>query len=78
MVSHGVLRISAGKEIHPMIDQATLEKLKQMRLGAMASELENQFKDQATYSQLGFEERLGMMVDAECSFQNTRCYHRRD
>lgn len=48
-----------------MIDQATLEKLKQMRLGAMASELENQFKDQATYSQLGFEERLGMMVDAE-------------
>ena len=31
----------------------------------MAFELENQLSDRNTYSQLGFEERLGLLVDAE-------------
>ena len=50
-----------------MIDQSTIEALKQMRLSAMALELERQLSDRNTYSQLGFEERLGLLVDAEYS-----------
>jgi hypothetical protein len=48
-----------------MINQSTIDSLKAMKLSAMASELEAQFSDQATYSQLGFEERLGLLVDSE-------------
>jgi DNA replication protein DnaC len=48
-----------------MINQSTIDSLKAMKLSAMASELEAQFADQATYSQLGFEERLGLLVDSE-------------
>lgn len=50
-----------------MINQSTIETLKQMHLSAMAFELENQLSDQKTYGQLGFEERLGLLVDAEWS-----------
>lgn len=50
-----------------MIDQSTIEALKQMRLSAMASEFEKQLTDHNTYSRLGFEERLGLLVDAEYS-----------
>ena len=50
-----------------MIDQSTIEALKQMHLSAMAIEFERQLADHNTYSKLGFEERLGLMVDAEYS-----------
>lgn len=50
-----------------MIDQSTIEALKKMHLSAMALELEHQLSDRNTYSQLGFEERLGLLVDAEYS-----------
>jgi DNA replication protein DnaC len=48
-----------------MINQSTIETLKEMRLGAMAGAFEEQLKDRETYGKLTFEERLGMMVDAE-------------
>jgi len=48
-----------------MINQSTIASLRAMKLTAMADELEAQFADQTTYSQLGFEDRLGLLVDAE-------------
>ena len=48
-----------------MIIQSTIDTLKAMRFSAMAGELEKQLNDPATYNSLGFEERLGLLVDAE-------------
>ena len=48
-----------------MNNQSTIEQLKSMRFSAMAKELELQMGDPKTYIQLGFEERLGLLVDAE-------------
>ena len=48
-----------------MINQSTLDSLKAMRLTAMAAELERQLEDPATYRTLGFEDRIGLLVDAE-------------
>lgn len=36
-----------------------------MRFSAMAKELEDQMKDLESYRRLGFEERFGLLVDAE-------------
>ena len=48
-----------------MINQSTIESLKAMKLTAMAAELERQLEDAGTYSVLGFEDRIGLLVDAE-------------
>ena len=48
-----------------MIDHSTLETLKAMRCSAMAAELERQISDPNTYQALGFEDRIGLIVDAE-------------
>jgi len=48
-----------------MIDISSVELLRAMKLSAMASECEKQLSDAAAYSQLEFEERLGLMIDAE-------------
>lgn len=48
-----------------MIDQSTVESLRKMKFNAMADELNRQFEDPSTYSSLGFEERLALLVDAE-------------
>ena len=48
-----------------MIIQSTVDTLKAMRFSAMAGELEKQLSDPAAYNSLGFEERLGLLVDAE-------------
>lgn len=50
-----------------MIDVSTIDTLKAMRCGAMATELENQLSDPKTYGRLGFEERIALIVDAEWS-----------
>jgi len=47
------------------MNNSTVELLKAMKLSAMASECEKQQSNAATYSQLAFEERLGLLVDAE-------------
>lgn len=48
-----------------MRNHSTIESLMAMRFSAMATELERQMEDPSTYSQLGFEERLSPLVDAE-------------
>ena len=48
-----------------MITQSTIGSLRAMKLTAMAAELEHQLEDSSTYGTLGFEERLGLLVDAE-------------
>ena len=48
-----------------MVNQSTIDTLKAMKLTAMAIELEAQLADHTTYNQLGFEERLGLLVDRE-------------
>ncbi len=48
-----------------MINQSTLETLRSMRLSAMAQSFEDQLNDSETYRSLSFEERFGLLVDAE-------------
>jgi hypothetical protein len=48
-----------------MITQSTIDSLRAMKLTSMAAELEHQLEDSSTYGALGFEERLGLLVDAE-------------
>lgn len=48
-----------------MLNASTIEQLRAMKFSAMANAFEQQLKDPQTYSQLGFEERFGLMVDAE-------------
>ena len=48
-----------------MINQSTIETLKEMRLGAMAAQFDDQLKNPELYRDLCFEERFGMLVDAE-------------
>jgi len=48
-----------------MIDNSTLETLKAMHCSAMAQEFEKQLEDSKTYDKLSFEERVGLLVDAE-------------
>ena len=48
-----------------MITSTTIDTLKAMRCSAMAIELENQLSDPGQYSELGFEERIALIVDAE-------------
>lgn len=48
-----------------MITQSTIDSLRAMKLTAMAAELEHQLEDTSTYGTLGFEDRLGLLVDAE-------------
>ena len=43
----------------------TIERLRTMKMNSFASELERQMEDKASYSQLGFEERLTLLVDSE-------------
>lgn len=45
----------------------TIERLRAMKMNSFASELERQIEDSAGYSQLGFEERLALLVDSEWS-----------
>lgn len=49
-----------------MIEQITLNKLREMRLSAMADALKDQSNDSA-YDSLSFEDRIGILVDAEWS-----------
>lgn len=48
-----------------MLKQATLSKLREIHLSAMAEAFENQCSDIKTYEALSFEDRFGMLVDKE-------------
>jgi len=47
-----------------MLDNNTVEKLREMKLGVMSAAFKKQLADQKT-AQLSFEERFGLIVDAE-------------
>jgi len=47
-----------------MLDNNTAEKLREMKLGVMAAAFKKQLADQKM-AQLSFEERFGLIVDAE-------------
>lgn len=48
-----------------MISSPTIDKLRAMKLNTLAQEFESQLQNSEAYSQLGFEERFGLLVDAE-------------
>jgi DNA replication protein DnaC len=52
-------------EVAAMINQSTIENLKELRLGTMASAFNDQLKNPESYRELSFEERFGMLIDAE-------------
>ena len=62
-----------------MMILSSMEALKAMRFTAMAAELERQLNDPGSYSQLAFEERLSLLVDAEWNRRQQnrmlRCLH---
>lgn len=56
-----------------MINQSTVERLRSMKMNAFAAELERQLEDNENFASLGFEERLGLLVDSEWNRrQNTK------
>jgi hypothetical protein len=55
---------------------ATLDRLRQLRLGAMADAYLAQHQD-PTLSTLSFDERVSMLVDAEHLFRGNRALARR-
>ena len=59
-----------------MLEQPTLEKLRTMRLVAMAQAWEHQ-QTQTAFHELGFDERFGMIVDAEHEAREDRGLKRR-
>lgn len=50
----------------------TLEKLHELKLTGMMQALQEQSNDDATYGHLGFEERLGLLLDREADAQGNR------
>ena len=62
-----------------MIRQSTIELLKEMRFGGMASELESQQKDMEAYREMPFDDRFAMLVEAEWNRRQankyTHCVH---
>ena len=48
-----------------MNNASTIEQLRSMKFSAMAKEFENQLGNPGTYAQMGFEDRFGLLVDAE-------------
>jgi len=48
-----------------MLNNQTLQKLRALKLTGMADALEQQLTQPATYEDLGFEERLAMLIDCE-------------
>ena len=59
-----------------MIRQPTVDLLREMRLGGMASELERQISDAESFRELSFEDRLALLVDAEWNRRQKNKYQR--
>lgn len=54
-----------------MLNKTTITKLNEMRLTTMAESLRHQLQD-PPFNDLGFEERIGLIVDAEWARQGVR------
>ena len=48
-----------------MNNPSTIQQLRDMKFSAMANELELQLRDPAAYAQVSFDDRLGLLVNAE-------------
>jgi len=55
-----------------MLTQKLLELLRSLRLTGMADALERQLTQPTTHAELGFEERLGLLIDAEATARENR------
>lgn len=53
-----------GRGPSEMLDNSTAKKLHDMKLGIMAAAFKQQAEDN-TFSEMTFEERFGLVVDAE-------------
>ena len=53
-----------------MVSQATIDMLVGMKMTAMAAELSSQLQD-SSFNELGFEDRLGLLVTAEWNRRQT-------
>jgi len=53
-----------------MQNQQTLQQLRTLKLTGMADGLEQQQSQPATHDELGFEERLGLLVDREVTYRH--------
>lgn len=60
-----------------MINLETVKQLRAMRLPGMARELESQLEEPQRYKGLSFEERLGLLVDAESVSRRTNTIRKR-
>ena len=60
----GVQRTTA-KEDSKMNNASTIEQLRSMKFSAMAKEFESQLSNPGIYAQMDFEDRFGLLVDAE-------------
>ena len=59
-----------------MIRQSTVDLLREMRFGGMASELERQISDAESFRELSFEDRLALLVDVEWNRRQKNKYQR--
>ena len=59
-----------------MIRQSTVDLLREMRFGGMASELERQTSDAESFRELSFEDRLALLVDVEWNRRQKNKYQR--
>jgi DNA replication protein DnaC len=59
-----------------VLTQATIDKMQQMKMTALAEAFERQIRSPELAS-MGFEERVGMMIDAECDARGQRKLTRR-
>lgn len=60
-----------------MLVQPTLQKLEAIGLTAMAAALREQLENPGPYLELGFEDRLGLLVDREADWRQSRRFQTR-
>jgi len=53
-----------------MLNHQTLETLRRLKLTGMADGLEQQLAQPSTHEELGFEERIALLVDREATYRN--------
>ena len=72
----GLLRPVRSRRRPPMLTEPTLDRLRALRLGAMADAYRTQLQD-PTIGALSFDERVGLLVDAEHLSRDNRKLGRR-
>ena len=56
--------LPTGRKAVTVMLNHTIERLRVMKMSAFADELERQQEDTAIYNQLGFEDRISLLVDS--------------